>query len=141
MIFYRKERRQVKIDISPLIDVVLSLVIFFILSTTFIQKYGLKLELPKSKKGEISQETTITVIVDREGKIYLDKAVVPEQELKTILEDKLKIAKEKKVIVKADYKLEYGKIVKIMDIIRDSGATGLSIATTKEKESSGASLE
>jgi len=136
MIFYRKERRQVKIDISPLIDVVLSLVIFFILSTTFIQKYGLKLELPKSKRGEISQETTITVIVDREGKIYLDKAVVPEQELKTILEDKLKMVKEKKVIVKADYKLEYGKIVKIMDIIRDSGADGLSIATTKEKESS-----
>jgi len=138
MIFYRKERRQVKIDISPLIDVVLSLVIFFILSTTFIQKYGLKLELPKSKRGEISQETTITVIVDREGKIYLDKAVVPEQELKTILEDKLKMVKEKKVIVKADYKLEYGKIVKIMDIIRDSGADGLSIATTKEKESSAA---
>lgn len=134
MIFYKKERRQVKIDISPLIDVVLSLVIFFILSTTFIQKYGLKLELPKSKRGEISQETKITVIVDRTGKIYVDKAMVPENELKTVLEDKLKLVKDKKVIVKADYKLEYGKIVKIMDIIKDSGAIGLSIATTKEKE-------
>jgi biopolymer transport protein ExbD len=132
MIFYKKERRQTKIDISPLIDVVLSLVIFFILSTTFIQKYGLKLELPKAKTGEASQETKIVINIDREGNIFMDKIKIDEEDLRSMLPDRLKNSTEKKVIIKADEKVQHGKVVKIMDIIRESGAEGLTIATLKQ---------
>ena len=128
MIFYKKNTTKTHIDISPLIDVVLSLVIFFILSTTFIQKYGLKLELPKAKTGQTAQESKIIVNLDRNGYIYFDKLKISQDELKGLLKDKLKDSIDKKVIIKAD-----GKVVQIMDIIRESGAQGLIIATLKKE--------
>ncbi|OGF64055.1 MAG: hypothetical protein A2Y62_15445 [Candidatus Fischerbacteria bacterium RBG_13_37_8] len=133
MIFYKKGRVQARIDISPLIDVVLSLVIFFILSTTFIQRHGLKLDLPKSKTGDISQEAKIMINVDRQGGIYLDKIKVQDDELRGVLEDRLKQVTDKKVIIRADEKVDYGRVVKVMDIIKESGAQGLTIATTKRE--------
>lgn len=133
MIFYKKNTTKTHIDISPLIDVVLSLVIFFILSTTFIQKYGLKLELPKAKTGQTAQESKIIVNLDRNGYIYFDKLKISQDELKGLLKDKLKDSIDKKVIIKADEKVEHGKVVQIMDIIRESGAQGLIIATLKKE--------
>jgi biopolymer transport protein ExbD len=133
MIFYRKEKKGTGVDLSPLIDVVLSLVIFFILSTTFLHKHGMKLELPKSKTGEVAADTRILVTVDKGGSIFVAKTQVKEEELKSVLQDMLKTAQDKRIMLRADSKLEYGKIVKIMDIVRDSGANGLTIATVKEK--------
>lgn len=133
MIFYKKDKSQTHIDISPLIDVVLSLVIFFILSTTFIQKYGLKLDLPKAKTGQSAQESKIIVNINRNGNIYFDKIKISPDELKGLLQDKLKNSTDKKVIIKADEKVEHGKVVQIMDIIRESGAQGLTIATLKKE--------
>lgn len=133
MIFYKKDKSQTHIDISPLIDVVLSLVIFFILSTTFIQKYGLKLDLPKAKTGQTAQESKIIVNINRNGNIYFDKIKISPDELKGLLQDKLKNSTDKKVIIKADEKVEHGKVVQIMDIIRESGAQGLTIATLKKE--------
>ncbi len=133
MIFYKKDKKTPRIDISPLIDVVLSLVIFFILSTTFIQKYGLKLDLPKAKTGETAQETKIIINIDRKGTIFFDKIKINMEDLKGLLQDKLKDSIEKKVIIKADEKVEHGKVVKVMDIIRESGAECLTIATLKKE--------
>ena len=133
MIFYRKKRASSSIDLSPLIDVVLSLVIFFILSTSFIQRHGMKLDLPKSKTGDVSEETRIVVTVDKDNQIFVEKNKVEENELKAILQDKLKSAEDKRVLLKADSKLRYGNMVKIMDIVRDSGAQGLTIATQREE--------
>ncbi len=119
----------VRIDISPLVDVVFLLVIFFAVSTTFIEMSGLKLSLPKSSSVAETRAEEITVLLTQEGKIFYDGVEVNQEELAQKLRKDLEIAEKKFVIVKADEQAKHGVVVMIMDTAKNAGAEGITIAT------------
>ena len=131
MQFQKTRKRTVKLDISPLIDCVFLLLIFYAVSTTFIEKPGIKLDLPASESEEIGTEAQMVVTLSQTDEIFFNSDPVNQEDLRQILQKGLENREEKVVVLRADRKVEHGRVVEIIDIIKDAGADGLSIATKK----------
>jgi biopolymer transport protein ExbD len=134
MRFKRNKRIENPPDITPMIDVVFLLLIFFMLSTTFIVKPGINISLPKSSAEEIrKQKEEIEISISREGGFYLDGDKVDLETLKERFINAAKTSIESVVIINADEKASHGDVVAIMDMAKESGITKLAVATAPKK--------
>ncbi|MBN2190184.1 MAG: biopolymer transporter ExbD [Candidatus Aureabacteria bacterium] len=123
-----------KLDITPLIDVVFLLIIFFMLSSTFILQPGIKVNLPDSKVSDAQPEENIIVTITSEKTILLNDEKVDEESLSIKLRPIAKRTPERIVIIKADERVNHGLVVKIMGEIKDAGIKRLAIATKPKKD-------
>ncbi len=128
MQFRRPGKPNVAINIAPLVDVVFLLVIFFAVSTTFLESAGLKLELPTSSGTVAKEPRELTVLMAADGNLSFDGVLVDEDQLGRQLRDALSDAEKKVVTLRADTEAEHGDVVRIMDIIREAGAESLNVA-------------
>ena len=135
MEFPRPPRRDVRIDISALIDVVFLLLIFFAVSTTFLESTGLDLELPSADTSAAPETRDVTVWIGEEGNLRFDGRDLQLADLETDLKAALEQAERKFVVIMADRNARLEQVVQVMDLARKSGAVGLTIAS---KESSDA---
>ena len=116
-----------RLDVTPLIDVVFLLLIFFMLTSTFVLQPGIKVKLPRAITSEALREKNLVIVITAGGKIYLDNEIVSPDELNTRLE---KAAQdERAVLIKADRKISLGRVVEVWDLCRDVGIAQVSIAT------------
>ncbi len=114
---------------SSLTDIVFLLLIFFLLSSSFVVQSGIKIQLPKSEAAEQETLRQIVVTVTEKGMIYLnDKQVGPET-LGGQLAPLLEKDRDKVVIIKADQMVSLQNAVQVMDIAKGVGAKRLVIAT------------
>lgn len=129
MEFKRRGKIQQTVDITPLIDVVFQLIIFFMLTGTMIIQEGIDLQLPDSRSAESIPEEQVVVSLDREGRTFFKKLEFPLGEL----EEQLRLAGEKSVILKADSGVQVERLVEVMDAVRRSGIESISLATEAKK--------
>ena len=127
MQFRRSGEQDVQINIAPLVDVVFLLVIFFAVSTPFLESAGLKLELPSSSSTAERETRTLTVSLSTDGVLFLGDEEVPRADLTESLRAELEQTDDKVVILRADTHVEHGEVVRVMDLIRDAGAEGMTI--------------
>ena len=127
MRFRRPNKPAVTINIAPLVDVVFLLVIFFAVSTTFLETAGLKLELPKSRSTAPHDVADLTVFLGSDGLVSFDGKEVERESLASLLGDELEQRESKRVILQADTGSRHGDVVEIMDIIREAGAEKMTI--------------
>ncbi len=120
------------VDLAPMTDMVFQVLLFFILSSSFIVEPGIKVNLPKSQTSELQVQQKLIITVDKDQQIFVDNKPVSLESL----EDKLKLMlpyySEKIVVIRADKTVPHGLVVKIMDIAKISGAQKLAIATEKD---------
>lgn len=137
-----RKRGELILELTPLIDVVFLLLIFFLVATTFDDmKGGIKIDLPQSTIREISDIKEIQIIIDKNKNLILnykekgkkEQITLNKENLKEKLSEKLLESKEKNVIISADKKLDYGYIVDIMTIAKEAGANSLDIDTADKK--------
>ncbi|MBD3867087.1 MAG: biopolymer transporter ExbD [Acidobacteria bacterium] len=134
MHFRRGSKLRVAIDIAPLVDVVFLLVIFFAVSTTFQDSAGLKLQLPTSNAAVDREPREITVVLDREGRLEFDGRLLAEDRLEGELKAALAGRENPLVVLRADKDASHGDVVRIMGLIRQAGAEGLTIAARSGAE-------
>jgi biopolymer transport protein ExbD len=126
---------EVFINLTSLIDVVLNLIIFFVLSTTFINPSGLKVELPRSAVEEtVKPGEEVVVVVTRADEIIMNDQPYTAQELLDRLTEIRKQNPEGTIVIQADEKSTHGAVVSVMDAAKRAGFEKLSIATKKEPE-------
>ncbi len=129
MKFQEKKYRKVSINITSLIDVCFLLLIFLMVSTTFVEQPGMKLELPESKSATAEQIKDLALEIEADGTMFLNQEPVTlenlEQKFKKLLPD----LEEKSLILKADKNVPHGTVVKVMDLAKLSGLEKLIIAT------------
>ena len=119
-----------QIDIAPLIDIVFQLLIFFMLTSSFVIQPGIKVNLPKAVTSEAVKLENIEIVVSGENVVYLNGKVITTQELRNLLKQ---IAKRgQPVLIKADRRAALGRVVEIWDLARDLGLTQINIATNQE---------
>ena len=118
-----------EINITPLTDVMLVLLIIFMVTTPLLMMDSFKLKLPKAASAGSETGLGSVVSVSEDGGLYLDGKAVDEDELFSALESKFKAGGDRTVILKADIDTMHGKVVKILDLSRKAGAEKLSIAT------------
>jgi biopolymer transport protein ExbD len=123
----------VGLDLTPMVDVVFQLVIFFMVSTTFITlESGLPVDLPQAQTTQAQASDVPTVTITQDGRIFLAGAEVSEGDLVSALRAALAEAPSRTVVLRADQTIQYGVSVRVMDLIRQAGAERVAIATGGE---------
>lgn len=132
----KREGIRSNVDMTPMIDIVFQLILFFLVSTTFATLPGIKLNLPQSHTAESTSLMGITITADDSGALYFnDKEVSMAglgDELLTFDTGTTK-KEEFPVSLEADSEVTNGTIVKIFDVIRESGYCVINLRTKAEK--------
>lgn len=134
--FRRRIQEPPRVDLTPMIDVVFLLLIFFMISTTFIERPGLNIELPASNAEQIQQgKKEVQVYLAENGDIYLQRKLVTLNELLQHLESYGSVAAKKMTfLLMADKAALHGRVVQLMDVAKLAGFGQLAIATDKTEE-------
>ena len=135
----RPERTDERVDINltPLIDVVFLLLIFFMVSTTFDRHANLKVELPEaSAKKAQQQQEALVLSIDANGNYFIDDRQVINTQLDTLksaLQKSVGDRKDVSLVLRADARTPHQSVVRAMDAASQLGLTRLSIATIESK--------
>jgi biopolymer transport protein ExbD/biopolymer transport protein TolR len=118
------------VDVTPMIDIVFQLVLFFMVSTTFISAPGIQVDLPRANAQVVlSDKEDINIWMTADGEVYVDDVPVDLPTLKRRLRRTAERDLSTLVVIKADAGVEHGRVVTVMDMARGFGLTRLAIAT------------
>lgn len=121
-----------EINITPLTDIFLVLLIIFMVTTSVISSQGKNVDLPNSAVAS-QTPSGVTVTVTAEDEISVDGQTVAMDQLGIVLEDALAEARDKVVILRGDKEVVLGRAVGILDLAQQAGATGIALATKPGK--------
>lgn len=119
------------INIVPMIDVVFAILTFFIMSSLFLSRSeGLPVNLPRARTAQSQQQSKLTVTIDREGDVFLDRQPIQVDDLA----DRVKALignQERLVVINADEKVEHGQVIAVMDQLRSVQGVKLGISARR----------
>jgi biopolymer transport protein ExbD len=137
MNFTRAEEDRLDVNLTPLIDVVFLLLIFFMVTTTFNQQAELRVDLPEASAEEQALDVIpIEITIDPSGAYFVNGQSLAKNNAKALLQSLQKIVagdKEKSVIIRADATTPHQAVITAMDTVSRAGVSKLSIATSKPK--------
>lgn len=121
-----------ELDISPLIDVVFLLLIFFMVTATFAKDLEIDLDRPSAASGQRADAKSLRVYVDRAGTIYVDELPVQPWMVQNRVRDLLRGAPDASVLVVVDSSVPAQRLVEVVDQCRLAGAANVGVATEAE---------
>ena len=127
------------INVTPLVDVCLVLLIIFMVVTPMLQK-GINVSLPETAKPDKMPESSkqLTMAIQADGSVAVEQKWIPNDDLKAHLEEIHSQTPDKAVIIKADKRLKYKDVRKVMQVINEAGFSRVGVVTEKEKKVGGA---
>lgn len=138
MNFQRAPLEEPKVNLTPLIDVVFLLLIFFMVSTSFEQQTALKIDLPKaSQQTALNKDNAIEVVIDDQGRMYVNQQGLLDSRPTTLTAALANAAGSNRVmpvILRADAQTPHHFVVTTMDVLANMGFSNLSIAAAREPE-------
>ncbi len=122
------------LDVTPLVDLVFLLIIFFLLSTTFRVAPGIRIDLPEAASQKIRAERKeIILTVDSSGAIYVNKDLVEPEALSVRLAASALEDRDTTVLIKGDRNAGFGRMVDVLDRVKHAGLYRIAILTQKVK--------
>lgn len=132
MRFRKREQTVDNIDVSPLIDMVFILLIFFMVTTTFVKDMKLDLNRPSAASASLSNAKVIRVYIDNNREIFIDNQAIKVWAIQSKLRDLLRSSTNKAVLVVTDTDIPVESLIDVIDECRLSGAQDVAVSTTKE---------
>jgi len=133
MIRYRKRQNEEQtIDMSPLIDMVFILLIFFMVSATFVKDMDLEIDRPKASSATPSSTKALRVYIDVSGDTYLDNQPIRVWMIQSKLRDMLRSSTDSSVLVVTDEGVPARKLIEVVDQCRLAGAKDVGVVTEQE---------
>lgn len=130
MEFRKKRRDAITPDITPLVDVVFLLLIFFMLSTTFVVSPGIRINLPQAQAEPVrSEQRDLRVKIAAEGVLYVDDQRLSLEDLVERLRGAARTSMDTLVVIEADENTAHKYVVEVMDRAKSAGLSRLAIAT------------
>ena len=130
---YRHRRNdEGTIDISPLIDMVFILLIFFMVTTTFVKDMKLDLNRPSASSANQASGKSIRVFIDSFGDVYVDNQSIRIYVLQSKLRELLRASSDKSILVVTDEQVPAKRMIEVVDQCKLAGAKDVAVATNKE---------
>ncbi|UQV24853.1 ExbD/TolR family protein [Vibrio sp. J383] len=120
---------QANVDMTPLIDVVFILLIFFILSASFQQDNQINVERPNSKVTDATSSMSLSVAIDQQKQVWIDNKIVEVASLTSRVKQKVAQASNVSVIIDVDKSVESGLLIQVIDQVRIAGVNNVAVAT------------
>ena len=129
------EDNSLEINLTPLIDVVFLLLIFFMVSTTFVESPGINVKLPEAaQSSKTTEKKDIIISIKENGNIYFEQEKISFQELNNKIQNVLKDNPLATLFLRADKGTNHGRVVQVMDSARSQGVEKIAIATEALKQ-------
>jgi biopolymer transport protein ExbD len=122
------------INVTPLVDITLVLLIIFMVTATYIVTPSIKVELPKAANSEQSAPSTAAIVIGKDGKYYLNAKEVTEPELIKAVSDAYAANNDLQAIISADKLVYHGSVVHVIDIVKGVGVAKFAISIEKESK-------
>ena len=117
------------IDMTPMLDIVFIMLIFFIVTTVFVKEAGIEVNKPNGSLAVMPKNANIFIAITEDGKVWIDKRPVETELVRSNLERLMAEQPSDVIIIQADKKAEHGLVVEVMDQIKAAGIDRISIAT------------
>lgn len=132
MRYKERENTEQTIDISPLIDMVFILLIFFMVSATFVKDMDIDIQRPKASSAEPSSTKAIRVYIDSDGTSYIDNQPVRTWVIQSRLRELLRVNTNGSVLVVTDGSVPANTLIEVVDQCRLAGAADVGVVTEQE---------
>jgi biopolymer transport protein ExbD len=123
-----------EINVTPLVDVCLVLVIIFMVTTTAFLQPPFEIELPKAHTAEQTKEENIFVAISPEGNVAINESRIPLEEFPATVAARLQQSRMKLVIIRADEKAISGTVIDVLNIVKKAGARRITFGTEQIQE-------
>ncbi len=132
MRYKERDNTEQEINISPLIDIVFILLIFFMVTATFVKDYDLDINRPKASSATPSSSKAIRIYIDSSGDVFIDGQPVRLWVIQNHVRDKLQATSDATVLVIADEGVNAGRLIEVVDQSRLAGAKNVGVITERE---------
>ncbi|NOJ90232.1 biopolymer transporter ExbD [Myxococcus xanthus] len=120
------------INVTPLVDVVLVLLIIFMVTANFIVRETVEVDLPRAANGGETVQGLVNVVLDKEGKFFFDGTEMTEKELEAKVAEAVAKDKETRAIISADQSLPYGRVMRLIDVVKGQGIAKFALNIEKD---------
>ena len=120
------------VDMTPMLDIVFIMLIFFIVTATFVKQAGLEVTRPDAQTAVDQKRVGVLVAIGPENRVFMDNKEVDVREVRATAEKLLAENPQGSIVIQADQKSEAGVVLLVMEQLRTAGAPAVAIATEKE---------
>ncbi|WP_373047409.1 ExbD/TolR family protein [Vulgatibacter sp.] len=120
------------INVTPLVDITLVLLIIFMVTATYIVKETINVDLPKAASGGQAVGTTLTFVLDKQGKLYVDGEESSFDKARAAVRTAVAEDKDARAIISADKSLSHGQVVELIDLVKTEGLVKFAINIEKD---------
>ncbi|MCV2883137.1 biopolymer transporter ExbD [Aestuariibacter sp. AA17] len=124
----RAEEEEAAIDMTPMLDIVFIMLIFFIVTTVFVKDAGIEVNKPEANMATMPKNANIFIAITADGDVWMDKREVKVESVRSNIERLLAEQPSDVVIIQADIEAEHGVVVKVMDQVKAAGIDRISVA-------------
>lgn len=119
----------VGINVTPLVDIVLVLLIIFMMTASYIVAKTIQVELPKAATGEADSTKTLSLVLTKEGLLYLNNREVEKDEVRAFIKREKQTTPELEALISADAALAHGEVVALIDLLKEEGVSKFALNT------------
>ncbi|EKE82850.1 ExbD/TolR family protein [Idiomarina xiamenensis] len=123
-----RDVEEAAIDMTPMLDIVFIMLIFFIVTTSFVKEAGIQVNKPEANQATKEPSANIFIAVRANGEVWMDKRMVDVERVAANIERMLAEQPTDIVVIQADKKAEHGVVVEVMDQVKEAGIDKISIA-------------
>jgi biopolymer transport protein ExbD len=130
----KKDKLITGINITPMVDIMLVLLIIFMVTATTIVKGSIDMKLPKASTAESASKSPVVVGVDKDGGYLVEGNPASEEELVAYLKANVEQDPEVEAVITGDERVAYGRIMQLINIVKKNGIVNFSAAVEKKEE-------
>jgi biopolymer transport protein ExbD len=124
-----KQAEEAQIDMTSMLDIVFIMLIFFIVTSSFVRESGVEVNRPQASNSTTQKDTSIFVAVTSENQIYIDKRVVDKERVQPALEQLIVEQPNASLVIQADELAFNGTVIAVMDAAKSAGISQIALAT------------
>jgi biopolymer transport protein ExbD len=128
------DQEETELDMTPMLDIVFIMLIFFIVTTSFVKESGVTVNTPRAATASNQEKANIFIAITASGEVWIDRRPVDPRAIRTIVARLHADNPEGSVIIQADADAATGTLVEIMDQVRLAGVEGIAIAADQSAE-------